>query len=230
MATVFITGANRGLGLEFVKQYAQQGDYVIACCRNLSQAIELSLLATQYTHIRLHELIVMNENQITDLTAIFKNQPIDVLIHNAGVGGDQCETLGDMDQKGWLEVLTVNTVSPMLITQALLANILAGKAKTIIGITSILASIDDNHSGGRYSYRASKAALNRIIKSLACELSDDGIKAAVIHPGWVKTEMGGVDGKITPEQSITGMIKVIENLQIEHSGSFFVYDGTQLPW
>jgi NAD(P)-dependent dehydrogenase (short-subunit alcohol dehydrogenase family) len=92
----------------------------------------------------------------------------------------------------------------MRITQALLANILAGKAKTIIGITSILASIDDNRSGGHYSFRASKAALNRIIKSLACELSDDGIKAAVIHPGWVKTEMGGVDGKITPEHSYHG--------------------------
>jgi len=230
MATVFITGANRGLGLEFVKQYAQQGHNVIACSRNFSQATELSQLATLHTNIQLHELNVMDENQITELTTVFKNQPIDVLIHNAGVGGFQCEKLGGMDQKGWIEVLTVNTVSPMLITQALLANILASKAKTIIGLTSILASIDDNSSGGRYSYRASKAALNQIIKSLACELSDDGVKAAVIHPGWVKTEMGGADGKITPAQSITGMMKVIENLQTKHSGSFFVYDGKQLPW
>ncbi len=230
MATVFITGANRGLGLEFVKQYAQQGQNVIACSRNFSQATELSHLATLHPNIQLHELNVMDEDQITELTTVFKNQPIDVLIHNAGVGGFQCEKLGGMDQKGWIEVLTVNTVSPMLITQALLANILASKAKTIIGLTSILASIDDNSSGGRYSYRASKAALNQIIKSLACELSDDGVKAAVIHPGWVKTEMGGADGKITPAQSITGMMKVIENLQTKHSGSFFAYDGTQLPW
>lgn len=230
MATVFITGANRGLGLEFVKQYAQQGHNVIACARNLSQATELSQLATLHTNIQLHELNVMDEDQITELTTVFKDRPIDVLIHNAGVGGFQCESLGAMDQKGWLDVLTVNTVSPMLITQALLTNILAGKAKTIIGLTSILASIDDNRSGGRYSYRASKAALNQVIKSLACELSKDGVKAAVIHPGWVKTEMGGVDGKITPAQSITGMIDVIESLQIKHSGSFFVYDGTQLPW
>lgn len=230
MATIFITGANRGLGLEFVKQYAQQGDHVIACARHLSQAIALSELAQQYSKIQLHELNVMDESQITQLSAVFKNQPIDVLIHNAGVGGFQCENLGSMDQKGWLEVLTVNTISPMLITQALLANILAGKGKTIIGLTSILASIDDNHSGGRYSYRASKAALNQVIKSLACELYDDGVKAAVIHPGWVKTEMGGSDGKITPAQSITGMKKVIKNLQLKHSGSFFVYDGTQLPW
>ena len=230
MTTVFITGANRGLGLEFVKQYAQQGHNVIACSRHFSQATELSQLAALHTNIQLHELNVTDEDQISELTTVFKNQPIDVLIHNAGVGGFQCEALGDMDQKGWLEVLTVNTVSPMLITQALLANILASKAKTIIGLTSILASIDDNNSGGRYSYRASKAALNQIIKSLACELSDDGVKAAVIHPGWVKTEMGGADGKITPGQSITGMMKVIENLQTKHSGSFFVYDGTQLPW
>ncbi|RBW44950.1 SDR family oxidoreductase [Psychromonas sp. B3M02] len=230
MATIFITGANRGLGLEFVKQYAQQGHHVIACTRHFTQATELSQLATLHSNIQLHELNVMDEEQISELTTVFKNQPIDVLIHNAGVGGFQCEALGGMDQKGWLEVLTVNTVSPMLITQALLANILASKAKTIIGLTSILASIDDNNSGGRYSYRASKAALNQIIKSLACELSDDGVKAAVIHPGWVKTAMGGADGKITPAQSITGMMNVIENLQSKHSGSFFVYDGTQLPW
>lgn len=152
MKTAFITGANRGLGLELVKQYAQRGWRVIACCRDINTA------------------------------------------------------------------------------QALLNNILAGEDKTIIGMTSKLASIDDNRSGGRYSYRASKAALNQIIKSLACELSEVGVKTMAIHPGWVQTDMGGKDGKVTVEECVKGMLNVIDNLKLKHSGSFFVYDGTQLPW
>lgn len=230
MKTVFITGANRGLGLELATQYAQNDWCVIACCRDLSSASELTQLANTYRNITLHTLDVTDENQILALSQTFSEQPIDVLIHNAGVGGNQCEALGNMGQKGWLEVLTINTVAPALITQALLNNLMSGEDKTIVGMTSILASIDDNRSGGRYSYRASKAALNQIIKSLACELSSQGIKTMAIHPGWVQTDMGGPDGKITTAQSVEGIINVIANLEVKHSGSFFVYDGTQLPW
>lgn len=230
MKTIFISGANRGLGLQFAKQYAQQGDHVIACARDLSQAIALTQLAKRHNNIHLHQLDVMNETQIINLTAHFKNEPIDILIHNAGVGGEQCETLTAMNQKSWLDVFAVNTVAPMLITQALLKNIMAGKEKKIVGLTSILASISDNRSGGRYSYRASKAALNQSIRSLACELLDDGVTATVIHPGWVKTDMGGKEGKITVEQSVTNMIKVISGLKSINSGCFFAHDGTELPW
>ncbi|MEZ9313429.1 SDR family oxidoreductase [Vibrio sp. 10N.222.51.C8] len=230
MKTVFITGANRGLGLELAKQYAQRHYKVIACCRDIDSAHELTLLAQQYSTIRPYALDVSHETDILALTEVFKEQPIDVLIHNAGVSGDECESLGNMGQKEWINVLKVNTIAPMLITQALLNNILAGEDRTIIGMTSILASIDDNRSGGRYSYRASKAALNQIIKSLACELSDEGVKTMAIHPGWVQTDMGGKEGKVTVKESVTGMLNVIDNLKLKHSGSFFVYDGTQLPW
>ncbi|MGR2948258.1 SDR family oxidoreductase [Vibrio vulnificus] len=230
MKTVFITGANRGLGLELVKQYAQLGWNVIACCRDIDAAKELVLLAQSHSTIYIHTLDVSNDRHILALTDTFKDKAIDVLIHNAGVSGDICENLGGMDQQGWIDVLKVNTIAPMLITQALLNNILAGEDKTIIGMTSILASIDDNRSGGRYSYRASKAALNQIIKSLACELSEVGVKTMAIHPGWVQTDMGGKDGKVTVEESVKGMLNVIDNLKLKHSGSFFVYDGTQLPW
>lgn len=230
MKTVFITGANRGLGLELATQYAQNDWCVIACCRDLNSASELTQLANVYRNISIHKLDVTDEKQILALGKHFKGQPIDVLIHNAGVGGNQCETLGNMDQKGWLDVLSINTIAPALVTQALLDNILASEHKTIIGMTSILASIDDNRSGGRYSYRASKAALNQIIKSMACELSSRGIKTMAIHPGWVQTDMGGPDGKITTAQSVEGIINVIGNLEVKNSGSFFVYDGTQLPW
>ncbi|EGR1585343.1 SDR family oxidoreductase [Vibrio parahaemolyticus] len=230
MKTVFITGANRGLGLELVKQYAQRGWHVIACCRDINSAVELSLLSLAYPTIRIHTLDVSNEFHILALTEKFADTAIDVLIHNAGVSGDECESLGNMGQNEWINVLKVNTIAPMLITQALLNSILASEDKTIIGMTSILASIDDNRSGGRYSYRASKAALNQIIKSLACELSEVGVKTMAIHPGWVQTDMGGKDGKVTVEESVEGMLNVIDNLKLKHSGSFFVYDGTQLPW
>ncbi|MCL1093698.1 SDR family oxidoreductase [Shewanella kaireitica] len=230
MKTVFITGANRGLGLELAKQYAQRNYKVIACCRDIDSAHELTLLEQQYSTIRPYALDVSNETDILALTEVFKAQPIDVLIHNAGVSGEGCDNLSNMDQQGWLDVLKVNTIAPMLITQALLNSILVGQDKTIIGMTSILASIDDNRSGGRYSYRASKAALNQIIKSLACELSDSGVKTMAIHPGWVQTDMGGKDGKLTVQASVKGMLNVIDNLKAKHSGSFFVYDGTQLPW
>ncbi|WP_413114067.1 SDR family oxidoreductase [Thaumasiovibrio sp. DFM-14] len=230
MKTVFITGANRGLGLELTKQYAERHYNVIACCRDIDSAHELTLLAQSYSTIRPYILDVSHETDILALTEEFKDQPIDLLIHNAGVSGEGCDNLGNMDQQGWGDVLKVNTIAPMLITQALLNNILAGQDKTIIGMTSILASIDDNRSGGRYSYRASKAALNQIIKSLACELSGSGVKTMAIHPGWVQTDMGGKDGKLTVQDSVKGMLNVIDNLKAKHSGSFFVYDGTQLPW
>ncbi len=195
MKTVFVTGANRGLGLELVKQYAQRGWHVIACCRDISTTQALTLLVQTYPTICIHTLDVSNESHILALTKKLAGIAIDVLIHKAGVSGDEGESLGNMGQKEWIIVLKVNTIAPMLITQALLNNILAGEDKTNIGMTSILASIDDNRSGGRYSYRASKAALNQIIKSLACELSEAGVKTMAVHPGRVKTDMGGMEGK-----------------------------------
>lgn len=230
MKTVFITGANRGLGLELTRQYAERNWKVIAACRDIKAAEKLTILTKNHTNIHLHALDVSNESQILALQNEFKGQPIDLLIHNAGVSGEGCENLGEMNQTDWVEVLKINAIAPLLITQALLDNLLASQDKTIVGITSILASIDDNRSGGRYSYRASKAALNQIIKSLACELSGKGIKTMAIHPGWVQTDMGGKNGKVSIKDSVSGMLKVIDRLDISHSGSFFVYDGTKLPW
>lgn len=149
MNTALITGANRGLGLELVKQYALKNWSVIACCRNPDSANALAQLEKSHSNITLHELDVTNESQILALEETFKGQAIDVLIHNAGVDGSSCDTMNNMGQKEWLAVLSANTVAPALITQALLENILASQHKTVVGITSILASIDDNRSGGR---------------------------------------------------------------------------------
>ncbi|MDG3088556.1 SDR family oxidoreductase [Vibrio hannami] len=192
MPTLFITGANRGIGFEFVKQYAHMSWNIIACFRNHKSAKELVKLSEHYPNITLHQLDVSDEKQIHSLTSKFSGKPIDVLIHNAGVDGATCEELGSLTQKNLQDVFMVNTVSPVLITQALLSNLLIGTYKTIAGLTSILSSIDDNHSGGRLGYRTSKAALNQTIKTLASDLSELKIKALAIHPGWVKTSMGGM--------------------------------------
>ena len=230
MPTVFITGANRGLGLEFVTQYANLGWQVIACYRNRENSLDLISIAEKNENITIYRLDVTKEDQINQLSDYFRGKEIDILIHNAGIDGNRCESLGTMNMMEWMNVMITNTISPVLVTQALVENLKIGKHKTIVGMTSIMASIDDNQSGGRYSYRASKAALNQVIRTLSVDLSDEKIKALAIHPGWVQTDMGGVNAKISPNESVKSMIELINKCTDTDSGSFLLYDGTRLPW
>lgn len=230
MPTVFITGANRGLGLEFSNQYANLGWQVIACYRNRANSLDLISIAEKNDNITLYRLDVTKEEQINQLSDYFRGKEIDILIHNAGIDGNRCERLGTMNMTEWMNVMVTNTISPMLVTQSLVENLKIGKYKTIVGMTSIMASIDDNQSGGRYSYRASKAALNQVIRTLSVDLSDDKVKALAIHPGWVQTDMGGANAKISPNESVKSMIELINKCTDTDSGSFLLYDGTRLPW
>ncbi len=229
MNTVLITGANRGLGLEFVRQYAESGWKVIACCRSPEQATALGELAKKHD-VELHKLNMASENEINELATSLKGRPIDHLILNAGILGEKCANLGEMTQSGWLEVLTINTVAPALLIQALRDNVAASDLKTIAGISTRVASLDDNSSGGMYSYRASKAALNQILVSAAKNLAEQGVKTVALHPGWVKTDMGGENAMFTVEESVAGMMKVIRELTPEESGCFRVFDGSVLAW
>lgn len=205
MFTVLITGANRGLGLEFVQQYLAKGWNVLAACR-------------------------APEQDINQLGKQLKDRPIDHLILNAGVLGEDCATLGEMTQSKWLEVLNINTVAPALLIQALRENVAGSKLKTIVGISSRVASIGDNSSGNMYSYRTSKAALNQILVSAARNLAEQGVKTLAVHPGWVQTNMGGKDATYTPKESVAGIINVTESLTLEGSGSFRVFDGSNIEW
>lgn len=229
MSTVLITGSNRGLGLEFVRQYLDKGWKVLAACRDPQQASELIELSNA-GHVELLKLDVASEKDINALGKTLDGRAIDHLILNAGVLGDDCAKLGEMTQSKWLEVLNINTVAPALLIQALRENVAASEHKTIVGISTRVASIGDNGSGNMYSYRTSKAALNQILVSAAKNLAEQGVKTVAVHPGWVQTDMGGKDATFTPQESVAGIINVAESMTLETSGSFRVFDGSAIEW
>jgi NAD(P)-dependent dehydrogenase (short-subunit alcohol dehydrogenase family) len=223
--TVLITGANRGLGLEFARQYSVAGWNVIATSRDPESADELKAIGSG---IRIVQLDVASDESVAALAKLLNKQPIDLLINNAGVGLG-ANKLEEINMDDYIKVLQVNTVGPMRVTQALLPNLRAGDGKMIVSISSGLGSIANN-KGGFHGYRESKAALNMFMRTLAAELNDEGFICIAMSPGWVQTDMGGPNAKLTPEESITGMRTVIDGLKPEHTGTFQSHDGTTLPW
>jgi NAD(P)-dependent dehydrogenase (short-subunit alcohol dehydrogenase family) len=223
-ATVLITGANRGLGLEFARQYAAAGWTVIATARNPESATELTTL-----DVRVMQLDVTDQASIDGVARDLKGAPIDLLINNAGIF-PRSGSLAETDFKDVEAAYEVNTIGPMRMTRALLPNLKSGGMKTIVSITSGLGSIADNSSGRFYGYRESKAALNMFTRSLAAELRDDGFTCVVISPGWVQTDMGGPGANLTPEESITGMRAVIAKLTPADTGTYWNYNGETIPW
>ena len=230
MATVLITGTNRGLGLEFVSQYVNRGDKVIATCRSVEVADELREIRMSHSDLRLLEVDVLKQESMEKLARLLKGEPIDIFINNAGVYGPRDNDFGEVSGRNWLPVLQVNTVAPLLLTQLLIDNLRLGKNRKLIYITSKMGSIADNQGGGSYIYRSSKAALNQVVKSLSVDLADEGFIAAVLHPGWALTDMGGPNALIDPETSVRGMINVIDAMDRSMSGKFFNYDGSAIPW
>jgi NAD(P)-dependent dehydrogenase (short-subunit alcohol dehydrogenase family) len=231
MATVLITGANRGLGLEFCRQYAEQGRHVVACCRNPDDAFDLNTLAGRHPNIQLEALDISEFGQIDALSKKLAGLSIDVLINNAGVYKDmQSGGFGQLDYLAWTDSLLINTQAPVKMAEAFLPQIKKSDKKLIVNISSLMGSIADNDSGGSIFYRSSKAALNAAMKSLAIEFKDQSVGVLIFHPGWVKTDMGGPNGLINAEESVTGMRALIKSFSLDQSGSFVKYDGTPMPW
>ncbi len=231
MATVLITGANRGLGLEFTRQYAADGWQVFAACRVPDAATDLQALAAESGgRIRVLEMDVTDTSSVRKAAAGLQGEAIDLLLNNAGVGGPPGQRLGSLDYAAWAKVLDANTLGPMRVTEAFLENVARSSDKRIVTITSGMGSIEDNTSGGRYAYRSSKAAVNMVMKSLAVDLAPRGIACVVMNPGWVRTDMGGSGGKLSPAESIKAMRSVIAALKPDDSGKFFNYSGTPYPW
>ncbi len=229
-AAVLITGANRGIGLEFVHHYLRAGDKVFACCRSPEGASEL--LSAKQTHADQLDIMPLDVSSGTMMEALshtLNGQPIDILIHNAGVSGPSAP-FGHVTGEDWLDLLKINTLSPLLLTQLLVENVASSTEKKIVLITSKMGSMADNSSGGSYMYRSSKAALNAVGKSLSHDLSPKGIKVALLHPGWVKTDMGGSNALISTQDSVSGMCRVIDELDDSTSGQFFAYDGSVISW
>jgi NAD(P)-dependent dehydrogenase (short-subunit alcohol dehydrogenase family) len=228
MNSVLITGANKGIGLEMVKQYYADGWIVIACTRQPEQIKNLNL--PDSSRLRIVNIDVTCADQIKKLADEVKGISIDILINNAGVWGPSNQQLGAVDPEVWLEAFKVNTIAPLMMTQALVSQIAKSKFKIIANISSTMGSIDENTSGDSYIYRTSKAALNMVTKTLSVDLKSEGITVISLHPGWVKTAMGGCDAPLTPEESVSGMRKVLSSVRLEESGSFIRYDGNKATW
>lgn len=226
MPTVVITGANRGIGLEFARQYAADGWTVIATCRDLANPGGLADLAG----VELFVLSVDDPASIKAFAGALKGRSIDLLINNAGIIGPALEqqSKDGIDVDGWLETLKVNGLAPILVSLGLRALLAAG-AK-VATVSSQLGSITETESGGMYAYRASKAAINMGNRTLAADWRDDGITCIVMHPGWVQTDMGGPKAPVSPSDSVAGMRRVIAAAGPGDSGAFFAYDGRRIPW
>jgi NAD(P)-dependent dehydrogenase (short-subunit alcohol dehydrogenase family) len=227
--TTLITGANRGLGLEFSRQYAADGWQVFAACRNPDGADALQRLA----HAAPGPLNLLAVD-VTDAAGIARaaarlTQPIDLLLNFAGIMGASGQE-GRLDYGEWAHVLDVNAMGPMRMTEAFLDRVAQSERRLIVTITSGMGSISDNTSGGYIAYRTSKAAVNMVMRSAAIDLARRRISCVVINPGWVKTDMGGASAKLTPQQSVTAMRALIERLGPGDTGKFFNYDGREYPW
>ena len=232
MSSVLITGANRGLGLEFAKQYSDDGWRVFACCRHPDRAKELNDLARASDgRLSLHPLDVSLEPSISALAEALQGESIDILLNNAGIYGDENhDDFGKIDYERWVETFRVNVMGAMRVTETFVGNVASSEKKVLAFMSSLMGSISDNGSGGSYLYRSSKAALNAIVKSLSIDLKGRGVKTVVLHPGWVKTEMGGENAPLLPPESVAGMRRVLDGLEAKDSGSFLSYEGAELPW
>lgn len=225
-----ITGANRGIGLEFVKQLTSRGDTVFATCRTPAQAEELNALANEYQDlVTVLELDVADSKSVDNLLAALKQNDtkLDVLINNAGIY-PQGGTLGELDYDAFIKGFEVNSIAPLRLAEAILP-LLTG-AKKVVNVTSQMGSIADNTSGGSYAYRMSKAALNMGFKSFAIDTQPKGVTSLVLHPGWVQTDMGGPNALITTEQSVEGMLKTIDEATLAQSGNFYGWKGNTIGW
>ena len=227
MPSVLITGANRGLGLEFTRQYAADGWRVFAACRDPAGARDLAAVEGD---VSAETLDVDDGPQVAALANKLSGQPIDVLINNAGIYGPKDVTRDTVVYDAWGQVFRTNAMSPLAVSAAFAANVAQGGQKKIITLSSIMGSIAENDSSGDFIYRSSKAAVNAVMKSLAGDLKSEGITVVVLHPGWVRTDMGGPDAAIEAPESVTGMRAVIAGLKESDSGRFLNYDGTKIPW
>ena len=225
--TVLITGTNRGLGLEFVKQFAIEGYQVIACTRKINKKDELHQLQEKFKTISICKLDIANFSSIDQFAKLFK-KPIDILINNAGIYPDS--SVDHVDYKSWLDAFKINTLAAFKMTEAFLPHLKKGQLKKIASLTSKMGSIDDNSGGGEYIYRSSKTALNMVMKSLSIDLKPYDLSVITLHPGWVRTDMGGPNGLIEVDESVAGMKHQIDKLTIRTSGQFIAYDGKKIPW
>jgi len=208
-----------------------KGWEVLACCRHPQQADKLLSMA-QLSNGRV-SVYVVDMSELATVQALayeLRNESIDMLINNAGIYGSERNSFGQVDAQDWVETFKVNTIAPLKMSEAFIEQLCMGNNKVIACLGSKMGSMDDNMSGGSYIYRSSKAALNAVVKSMSFDLADRDIKCVVLHPGWVKTDIGGSDAEITTKVSVTKMFDTLLSLKMEDSGRFIDIDGTDIAW
>jgi NAD(P)-dependent dehydrogenase (short-subunit alcohol dehydrogenase family) len=232
MPRVLVTGASRGLGLELARQYAAEGWEVLACARAPQSAAGLQTLAAAGAgRVTLEPLDVTDFAAVEALARRLEGVPIDVLINNAGTMGPRGGAFGSSDFAVWDGIFRLNAFAPLKMAEAFAGHVAQSAQKKIVSITTIMASMARNNMGGFYAYRASKAALNALMVSVAIDAGRrHGIIAAVLHPGWVRTDMGGARAELDPRTSVEGLRGVIAGLTSAQAGRFLAYDGSELPW
>jgi len=230
MPTLLLTGANRGLGLEIVRQFAAGGWTVHACCRAPQSAIDLQTAAAEVPSVTIHALDVNDFAAIDDLARELEGTAIDVLLNNAGIQGSSAQDFGNIDYGGWAEAFRINTMAPMKMAEAFTGHVAASERKLIVTFSSVLASMAENRWGELHVYRTSKTAVNMVMRTLAPDMAKRGVTAFNIHPGWVRTDMGGPNADLTPSESVAGIKQVIEAAGPAQAGAFLDWQGKTLPW
>lgn len=236
MSTVMVTGANRGLGLEFARQYAADGWEVIGTTRQAEKSHELRKVAGAHGNLRVQALDIASNESVQDLVDELNGKPIDVLILNSGVYPRGGQNIGQIDYEGWREAFETNVLGTIRVAEALLENVAASERKQVAAISTGMASLravqggSVAEAGTSYQYRSTKTALNMAMSILAKEVAPRGVSVMMFDPGWVKTDMGGPHAQLTPQESIAGMRRVLAGNAMEISGKFLGYDGAVRPW
>jgi len=227
LPTVLVTGANRGIGLALARSYAADGWRVLGTCRDPASARELASLRGD---VSVERLDVRDDAAIADLAAKLSGERIDVLFNNAGVAGREASSLGRINSDVWVDTFRINTVAPIKVAEAFREHVARSEQRKMAFVSSVLGSLERNVGGGRYAYGSTKAALNMACRSLAGDLRGRGIAVVCLHPGHVRTDMGGAAAPVGPDESAAGMRKVVDALTLSNSGSFINYDGSPIPW
>ena len=228
--TILVTGANRGLGFGLVKALAERGDRVIAACREPERASALQALPfASRKDILIYRMDITDGASVAAARALVGDRPVHGLIANAGVIGPQRQSTLDMDFDGFLDTLAANTLGPLRLVQTFLPNLRAAERPKILAVTSRTGSFESPGTD-RVAYRVSKAALNRVMQMLARDLEPEGIAVGLVHPGWVRTDMGGPMAELSVDESVSAILRVFDALSVETTGRFVDHDGTEIAW
>lgn len=232
MSSILVTGSNRGLGLEWVRQYGAAGWRVYATCRHPEESGSLQQLAGAHDNISVHRLDVTKQDEIMGVVSELADEPLDILMSNAGVYFEKRmpDAIGSLRYADWNYAFQVNTMATLRLTEAFVENVARSSNRLIVAISTHMACIADIKSAGSYYYRSTKAALNAAMKGLSVELKPRGIGVLMLHPGWVRTRMGGPEGPLVSADSVQAMRAIIEDFSLEDTGRFLSYKGHELPW